>query len=120
MTCHFHQLRPIFPQTWLVSLLTVDPADCLTYCFYFILVSFIFLFRISWLWDIVDVVLPSVYLNTRITGVHSTQFVRGRMREAYRVAQRAKVTNKPPVFGYIRYVYTNNVTTYLTDVSDLL
>lgn len=90
---------------------------CLTLVF---LCFLLFFRRISWLWDVVDVVLPSVYLNTRITSVQRVQFVRGRMREAYRVAQRARVTNKPPVLGYIRYVYPNNVTTYLTDVSDLL
>ncbi|XP_063710108.1 hyaluronidase B-like [Culicoides brevitarsis] len=65
--------------------------------------------QIKWLWDIVDVVLPSVYLNNKITAAQRVQFVRGRMREGYRVARMSKQTQKPPVLAYLRYVYTDTL-----------
>nr|ADJ67266.1 Cul n 2 allergen [Culicoides nubeculosus] len=65
--------------------------------------------RIKGLWDIVDVVLPSVYLNNKITASQRVQFVRGRMREGYRVSQLSKQPVKPPVYSYLRYVYTDNL-----------
>nr|AGI16775.1 Cul o 2 allergen [Culicoides obsoletus] len=65
--------------------------------------------QIKWLWDIVDVVLPSVYLNNKITSAQRVQFVRGRMREGYRVAKMSKKSPKPPVLAYLRYVYTDTL-----------
>lgn len=72
--------------------------------------------RIKWLWDIVDVVLPSVYLNTKITAPQRVQFVRGRMREGNRVAKMSQKSKKPPVLGYLRYVYTNTLD-FISNVS---
>jgi len=71
--------------------------------------------ELGWLWDVVDIVLPSVYLNTRLEPYERPGFVRGRMREAYRVAQRARKRQKPPVVGYIRYVYTNQAKDFLSN-----
>lgn len=62
-----------------------------------------------------DLVLPSIYLNTRINGNQREQYVRGRMREGYRVAQMSGRSVKPEVFGYLRNVYTDSQK-YLTNV----
>uniref|UniRef100_A0A182FPP5 Hyaluronidase n=1 Tax=Anopheles albimanus TaxID=7167 RepID=A0A182FPP5_ANOAL len=71
--------------------------------------------RILWLFDGSDIVFPSVYLRESLSPGEREQLIRGRVREAVRVAQRtigAKARRK--VLTYLRYVYTDTIQ-YLTE-----
>lgn len=57
-----------------------------------------------------------MYLNTKITASQRVQFIRGRMREGYRVARMSQKLEKPPVLGYLRYVYTDTLK-FISNVS---
>ncbi|XP_053690086.1 hyaluronidase Tab y 2.0101-like [Sabethes cyaneus] len=70
--------------------------------------------RIQWLFDGSDVIFPSVYLREKLNPGDRQKLVRGRVKEALRVARRAKAQPKPRVLTYIRYVYTDSIN-YLTE-----
>lgn len=75
---------------------------------------YIFLHSIMWLFDGSDIIFPSVYLREKLSPSEREQLIRGRVREAVRVAQRTKPRRK--VLTYLRYVYTDSIQ-YLTEVS---
>uniref|UniRef100_A0A182P9A8 Hyaluronidase n=1 Tax=Anopheles epiroticus TaxID=199890 RepID=A0A182P9A8_9DIPT len=68
--------------------------------------------RIMWLFDGSDIIFPSVYLREKLSPSEREQLIRGRVREAVRVAQRSKPRRK--VLTYLRYVYTDSIQ-YLTE-----
>uniref|UniRef100_A0A182WF75 Hyaluronidase n=1 Tax=Anopheles minimus TaxID=112268 RepID=A0A182WF75_9DIPT len=68
--------------------------------------------RIMWLFDGSDIIFPSVYLRQKLSPSEREQLIRGRVREAIRVAQRTKPRRK--VLTYLRYVYTDTIQ-YLTE-----
>ncbi|XP_055620483.1 hyaluronidase-like isoform X2 [Toxorhynchites rutilus septentrionalis] len=70
--------------------------------------------RIQWLFDGSDIIFPSVYLREKLSPGDRIKLVRGRVKEATRVAQRTKGQQKPRVLTYIRYVYTDSIK-YLTE-----
>jgi hyaluronoglucosaminidase len=62
--------------------------------------------QLHWLFEATDLVLPSVYMSERHLKAHNRpKMIRGRVREAVRVAQ--KQTHKPPVLAYVRSVFTD-------------
>ncbi|XP_052902328.1 hyaluronidase Tab y 2.0101-like [Anopheles moucheti] len=71
--------------------------------------------RIMWLYDGSDIIFPSVYLRQKLSSSEREQLIRGRVREAVRVAQRT-IGSKPrrKVLTYLRYVYTDTIQ-YLTE-----
>ncbi|XP_049540426.1 hyaluronidase Tab y 2.0101-like [Anopheles darlingi] len=71
--------------------------------------------RLLWLFDGSDIVFPSVYLRESLSPIEREQLIRGRVREAVRVAQRTiGATAKRKVLTYLRYVYTDTIQ-YLTE-----
>lgn len=66
--------------------------------------------RLLWLYDESDIIFPSVYLRQKLSPSEREQLVRGRVREAVRVAQRT-IGSKPrrKVLTYLRYVFTDTV-----------
>ncbi|XP_039445301.1 hyaluronidase Tab y 2.0101-like [Culex pipiens pallens] len=73
--------------------------------------------RIQWMFDGSDIIYPSVYLREKLSPGERVKLIRGRVREAVRVAKRAKTgPSRPRVLTYIRYVYTDSIK-YLTEVS---
>ncbi|KXJ73024.1 hypothetical protein RP20_CCG016731 [Aedes albopictus] len=72
--------------------------------------------RIQWLFDDSDIIFPSVYLREKLGAGDRIKLIRGRVKEAVRMARRANVQPKPRVLTYIRYVYTDSIK-YLTEVS---
>ncbi|EDS27164.1 hyaluronidase [Culex quinquefasciatus] len=73
--------------------------------------------RIQWMFDGSDIIYPSVYLREKLSPGERVKLIRGRVREAVRVAKRAKTgQDRPRVLTYIRYVYTDSIK-YLTEVS---
>uniref|UniRef100_A0A182KDZ7 Hyaluronidase n=1 Tax=Anopheles christyi TaxID=43041 RepID=A0A182KDZ7_9DIPT len=68
--------------------------------------------RIMWLFDGSDIIFPSVYLREKLSSSEREQLIRGRVREAVRVAHRTKPKRK--VLTYLRYVYTDTIQ-YLTE-----
>ncbi|XP_065073628.1 hyaluronidase Tab y 2.0101-like [Ochlerotatus camptorhynchus] len=65
--------------------------------------------RIQWLFDDSDIIFPSVYLREKLGAGDRVKLIRGRVKEAVRVAGRAQVQPKPRVLTYIRYVYTDSI-----------
>uniref|UniRef100_A0A8D8HYC1 Hyaluronidase n=2 Tax=Culex pipiens TaxID=7175 RepID=A0A8D8HYC1_CULPI len=62
-----------------------------------------------------DIIYPSVYLREKLSPGERVKLIRGRVREAVRVAKRAKTgPSRPRVLTYIRYVYTDSIK-YLTE-----
>ncbi|XP_062561105.1 hyaluronidase Tab y 2.0101-like [Armigeres subalbatus] len=70
--------------------------------------------RIQWLFDGSDIIFPSVYLREKLGAGDRVKLIRGRVKEAIRVARRANAQPKPRVLTYIRYVYTDSIK-YLTE-----
>ncbi|EAT35046.1 AAEL012759-PA [Aedes aegypti] len=73
--------------------------------------------RIQWLFDDSDIIFPSVYLREKLGAGDRIKLIRGRVKEAVRMARRANVQPKPRVLTYIRYVYTDSVK-YLSENFD--
>uniref|UniRef100_A0A182S7E7 Hyaluronidase n=1 Tax=Anopheles maculatus TaxID=74869 RepID=A0A182S7E7_9DIPT len=72
--------------------------------------------RIMWLFDNSDIIFPSVYLREKLSPCEREQLIRGRVREAVRVAQRNSASKpRRKVLTYLRYVYTDTIQ-YLTEV----
>lgn len=67
------------------------------------------IFRTKWLYDGSDVLYPSVYLSEQIKQEDRATVVRGRVREALRVAQRTRGTGNAKVIAYHRYVFTDTL-----------
>ncbi|XP_019529357.3 hyaluronidase Tab y 2.0101 [Aedes albopictus] len=70
--------------------------------------------RIQWLFDDSDIIFPSVYLREKLGAGDRIKLIRGRVKEAVRMARRANASPKPRVLTYIRYVYTDSIK-YLTE-----
>ncbi|XP_055598238.1 hyaluronidase Tab y 2.0101-like [Uranotaenia lowii] len=73
--------------------------------------------RIQWLFDDSDIIFPSVYLREKLSPGDRVKLVRGRVKEAVRVARNVRgfpYGQKPPVLTYMRYVYTDTIG-YLTE-----
>lgn len=64
---------------------------------------------LQWLWDESDIILPSTYLNEKIPINKRGNFVRGRVREAKRVANQVTKDEKPKTYIYLRFVYTDTI-----------
>lgn len=72
--------------------------------------------RVQWLFDASDIVYSSVYMEETLNYGDRMKLVRGRAREAIRVANRARSNVKPRVLVYHRYVFTDT-RNYLSEVS---
>ncbi|XP_055378214.1 hyaluronidase Tab y 2.0101-like isoform X2 [Condylostylus longicornis] len=65
--------------------------------------------NISWLFGNSDIILPSVYLNEDIPKSSRLPLVRGRVKEATRLANKFEdAVSKPLIYVYHRYVYTDS------------
>ncbi|XP_076680463.1 hyaluronidase [Andrena cerasifolii] len=72
--------------------------------------------KMSWLFELEDVLLPSVYLRLGLTGSQRIGLVGGRVKEALRIA--GQVTPRKKVLPYYWYKYQDQRDTYLNK-SDL-
>ena len=71
--------------------------------------------RMSWLFTLEDVHLSSVYLRQEIRGEDRVGFVKGRVSEALRIAD--KISPKQQVLPYYWFKYQDNRHTFLSEVS---
>lgn len=69
----------------------------------------------SWLFELEDVLLPSVYLRLGLTGSQRIGLVGGRVKEALRIAR--QVAPRKKVLPYYWYKYQDQRDTYLNKVS---
>lgn len=65
--------------------------------------------RMNYLWNMADVIFPSVYLSEKLSQDKRSTMVRGRVREAKRVSNSVQGPNKPKILTYIRWVYTDTL-----------
>lgn len=72
-------------------------------------------FRTQWIYDASDIIYPSVYMNEQIRPADRPSMVRGRVREAVRLAKQSRSSKKPQVLAYFRYVFTDTKQ-YLSEV----
>lgn len=68
---------------------------------------FVRFFSTKWLYEASDVIYPSVYLSEQIKTNDRASMVRGRVREALRLAQRPRRQENAQVIAYHRYVFTD-------------
>lgn len=66
-------------------------------------------FRIQWLFDDSDFIYPSVYITESMPVSNRIPMVRGRVKEAMRVARQVNRSTKPKVYVYHRYVFTDTL-----------
>lgn len=64
--------------------------------------------QISWLFEESDVIFPSVYMSEMMPVDYRVPMVKGRVKEARRMAEYAK-PGKGQIYTYIRYCYTNTL-----------
>lgn len=79
---------------------------------HFILLKFTFFFcfcRIQWLFNDSDYIYPSVYITESMPVSNRIPMVRGRVKEARRVARQSNKSTKPKVYVYHRYVFTDSL-----------
>lgn len=69
----------------------------------------------SWLYELEDVLLPSVYLRQSLTNSQRVGLVGGRVKEALRIAR--QMTPRRKVLPYYWYKYQDQRDTYLNKVS---
>ena len=74
------------------------------------------LFRMSWLFESEDVLLPSVYLRWNLTSGERVGLVGGRVKEALRIA-RQMTTSRKKVLPYYWYKYQDRRDTDLSRVN---
>lgn len=74
-------------------------------------------FRMSWLFESEDVLLPSVYLRWNLTSGERVGLVGGRVKEALRIA-RQMTTSRKKVLPYYWYKYQDRRDTDLSRVSE--
>lgn len=77
--------------------------------------SIIFI-RTQWLYDDSDVIYPSVYMSEKIKAKDRAAMVRGRVREAVRLARNARGRDRE-VIVYYRYLFTDT-RRFLSQVSN--
>ncbi|CAL7933282.1 unnamed protein product [Xylocopa violacea] len=68
--------------------------------------------KMSWLFDLEDVLLPSVYLRLSLTSNERVGLVGGRVKEALRIAKQ-QTTGRKKVLPYYWYKYQDQRDTYL-------
>lgn len=69
----------------------------------------------SWLFELEDVLLPSVYFRLNLTSSERVGLVGGRVREALRIAKQMAI--KKRVLPYYWYKYQDKRDMYLSKVS---
>ncbi|KOC68535.1 Hyaluronidase, partial [Habropoda laboriosa] len=70
--------------------------------------------KLSWLFELEDVLLPSVYLRRSLTSGQRVGLVGGRVKEALRIAK--QMTSRKKVLPYYWYKYQDQRDSYLTKV----
>ncbi|XP_004608464.1 hyaluronidase PH-20-like [Sorex araneus] len=73
--------------------------------------------ELSWLWKASTALFPSIYLNTKLKkSPKAALFSRNRVNEAIRLSRVRDQKNPLPVFVYIRLVFTDNTTEFLSEI----
>ncbi|XP_078423665.1 hyaluronidase PH-20-like [Cetorhinus maximus] len=73
--------------------------------------------ELLWLWNESTALFPSIYLQTSLqASVAAAKFVRHRVQEAKRVALLSSQKYTPPLYVYIRPVFTDAATVYLSEI----
>ncbi|XP_046748178.1 hyaluronidase B-like [Diprion similis] len=71
--------------------------------------------RLSWLFNLQNVLLPSVYLRTSLRHKERMELITGRLTEAIRISNMFKQTAKKPVMPYFWYKYQDSNNDFLTN-----
>ncbi|XP_049636019.1 hyaluronidase PH-20-like [Suncus etruscus] len=72
---------------------------------------------LNWLWNGSTALFPSIYLNTNLkSSKKAALYTRNRVREAFRVSKVRNPQNPLPVFVYIRPVFVNQNTEFLSEI----
>ncbi|XP_046624557.1 hyaluronidase B-like isoform X1 [Neodiprion virginianus] len=76
--------------------------------------------RLSWMFNLQNVLLPSVYLQASLRHKERMELITGRVTEAIRISNRSKQNAKKPVIAYFWYKYQDSRNEFLTndDVHD--
>ncbi|XP_026668165.1 hyaluronidase-like [Ceratina calcarata] len=69
--------------------------------------------KMSWLFELEDVLLPSVYLRLSLTSGQRVGLVAGRVKEALRIAKQTSAGTRKKVLPYYWYKYQDQRDTYL-------
>ncbi|XP_067856206.1 hyaluronidase-5-like [Heptranchias perlo] len=73
--------------------------------------------ELLWLWKESTALFPSIYLQTILrSSVAAAKFVRHRVQEAKRIALLSSQQYPPPLYVYIRPVFTNSTAEYLSEI----
>lgn len=75
-------------------------------------------FSTRWLYDMSDIIYPSVYMTEQMQPNDRVRMVRGRLREAIRLSQEVRTFNRPKVLAYYRYVFTDT-NKFISQVSNV-
>lgn len=74
--------------------------------------------ELGWLWNESTALFPSIYLNTYLqSSKRAALYVRNRVHEGLRVAKVPNAESPLPVFVYVRPVFSDAPSTYLSEVS---
>jgi hypothetical protein len=81
-------------------------------------IQLLFMYRMSWLFDNSNILLPSVYLHYKLSPNQRVKLVRGRIEEAIRVSRKSQNKEKIRVLPYYWYKYQDKRDDFIEKVPE--